>query len=162
MILPSGSLDPPPFKLPKLVGRVIVILLPALATGGTLAILLTTIVTLSSSIAPWLSVTLNWNTYVPTAVRPLTCVVDPAGVVITGVTDPGPVTKLHAYVAIVPSGSKDPVPSRPAIAVGWLMVTLLPALATGGWLEGTEAFTITMISSVAVAPLLSVTVSLNV
>ena len=43
--------------------------------------------------------------------------------------------------------------------VGNVSVISLPALAVGGWL--TAALTVTVTSSVAVAPLLSVTVNLN-
>ena len=70
----------------------------------------------------------------------------------------GPLTLVHAYDAIVPSASV-PVPFNVVLFTGNVNVILLPALAVGGMLAA--AFTVTVTSSVAVAPLLSVTVNLN-
>ena len=65
MIDPSASDDEIPETDVLLLGRVIVISLPALATGSIFGTALTFTVTWSSAEAPSLSVTFNLNTYVP-------------------------------------------------------------------------------------------------
>ena len=72
-MLPSGSLDALPFSVVLLVGNVILILLPALATGAWLGAALTVTVTLELLESPWLSVTVSVNMYVP-CVRLVTAV----------------------------------------------------------------------------------------
>ena len=62
---------------------------------------------------------------------------------------------------MVPSGSLD-VAVKLVVLVGSVMVTSVPAFVVGAWLGGGAAvFTVTWMSSVAVAPPLSVTVILN-
>src|SRR5678815_4622577 len=110
----------------------------------------------SVSTAPSLSVTLSLNVYIPT-LRLLTVV---AAVLVADKVDvDGPLTCVHRYPAMVPSASV-PLPVRLAELVGKVIVLLAPAFATGGWLGA--AFTVTVITSLSVAPSLSVTVSLNV
>src|SRR5258706_11966896 len=63
-MVPSESV-PEPFNTIELTGRVMDLFPPALATGATLAAGFTVTVASSEPTAPWLSVTVNLNTYVP-------------------------------------------------------------------------------------------------
>ena len=92
MIVPSTS-DPLPTTVTESVGRVIVILFPALAVGGWLAAAFTVTRIVSVPVAPWLSVTINWNTYTPATVSPLTPV--EAALADPKVTAAGPLTRVH-------------------------------------------------------------------
>ena len=65
VIVPLGSDDPLPFNEVLLVGKVIVWLEPALATGGLFTAAFTVMVTVSASVAPPLSFTVSANKYVP-------------------------------------------------------------------------------------------------
>ena len=71
-MLPEGAVEPLPSRVTLLAGNVIVCAVPALATGGTGAAFTVT-VTDAVDVAPLLSVTLNSNTYTPSA-RPVTAV----------------------------------------------------------------------------------------
>gem|GEM_PF-5811155 len=69
----------------------------------------------------------------------------------------GPEVLVQRYVLIDPSGSEATAVSV-VEEVGRVMVTLLEATTTGGWLM---LVTLTVTSSLAVAPILSVTVILK-
>src|SRR6185295_7890209 len=115
----------------------------------------TNTVTLSDAVAPRLSVTVKRNTYVP-CTRLYKPVV--AELVLANVYPVGPLMRVHAYVAMVPSASL-PLPYKVVVLTGKVIVISAPALAVGAWFV--EALTLTVTRSVAVAPLLSVTVSLK-
>ncbi len=64
-MVPSASVDALPFNVVLLVGKVMVVLLPALAVGAWLGAAFTVMVTVEEAVAPPLSVTFNVNTYTP-------------------------------------------------------------------------------------------------
>ena len=114
----------------------------------------TVTVILSVAVAPLLSVIVNLNTYTP-----CTKLYNPvvAELVLASVNVVGPLTFVHAYVVIVPSGS-DPLPYSVAVLVGSVIVISAPA-SYRRLVAGCIHVTVTL--SIAAAPLLSVTVSLN-
>ena len=75
-------------------------------------------VTLLVPVAPWLSVTVNRNTLTPAVVNPVIFVAAVEGLAIVAAV---PLSCVHAYDAIVPSGSV-PLPDKVTLDVGKVMV----------------------------------------
>src|SRR5450755_734783 len=130
VIDPSGSLDAVPTRFVRFVGKVIVMSDPAFATGGWFTgAAFTVILTVSSAVAPKLSVTFSWNEYTP-AVRLFATVL--AAVLLPIVNCDGPLNLVHRYAEIEPSGSLDELPFRIAELVGRVILRSDPAFASGG------------------------------
>src|SRR5215213_1228659 len=120
-MLPSGSNDAVPFSDTVADVTLIVVSLPAFATGATFGgggAAPTLIITVSSSVAPLLSVTTNLNAYTP-CTRSVTDVVALPALVMLYCA--GPEIFVHAYAAMVPSASADALPFSNAMFAGsWI------------------------------------------
>src|SRR5262245_17947577 len=115
--------------------------------------------TVSSSVAPLLSVTTNLNKYTP-FIRLVTGVEAAFGLAMPN--NGGPLTFDQTNEVIFPSASEDAVPLSVTEFVGSVIVWSPPAFAIGGTFGGGgAAFTVIMTVSSSVAPLLSVTTILN-
>jgi len=152
-MVPSESV-PDPDTVTVETGNVIVWVTPAFAVGDWLAAAFTVTVTSAYPVAPWLSVTVKRNTLTPTVLKAVIVVAAELGLVIIPAV---PLICVHAYEAIVPSGSVPP-PFNITVVVGRLIVCELPASAVGGIFAG---FTVIVTSEVPLAPWLSVTVKRN-
>src|SRR6185295_17165815 len=113
-----------------LVGKVRFLSRPAFAVGALFGAAITVICTVSLSVAPELSVTVNSKLYTPFT-RLFTVVNDLVGERMENSL--GPSTLLQRYEEIFPSGSV-PLPESLTLLVGNVICISLPAFASGTWL----------------------------
>src|SRR5436190_2083058 len=151
-MVPSASV-PVPFKLVPLMGKVVVLSVPAFAIGARFPAGFTITCTVSFAIKPLLSETVNSYLKKP-CTSLLTTVV--AALAVAMVSDAGP-DIFHHFYTLRSSYVSVPVPFKLVVLMGKVIVLSVPAFATGA--RFAAGFTITCTVSFAVAPLLSVTVN---
>jgi hypothetical protein len=149
-IVPSGSLEPV-VEAETIKGADPLLGVTAnIATGGIFATAVAVTVFVAVPVAPLLSVTVAVTVNVPTTAY--VCVPDAAAVVL-------PSPQLMTVLAMVPSGSLEPVVEAETISGIAPLDGVTERTATGGTFA---AFAVTVLVAVPVAPLLSVTVAVTV